>query len=110
MSPSMWRAVLCAWEPIDDVDFLGSQPHGTACHIDGDITAADDGHLLAHLTFAGQINLTQKIDALTHTVGLLTGHTQFDALVGTNGKINRLVVLAQKIVDRQVRLPRGYWS
>ena len=91
---------------IDDVDFIGSQPHGRAGHIDGHIAAADDGDFLADIGLAGEVDLPQEFNTLAHPDRFLAGDTQFDAFMGAKSQVNRFVTVTQQIIHGQIRAQR----
>ena len=98
---------LAAGAAVDDGRLFCAEAYGRAGDVDGDVAAADDRHLAADPGHAGEVDLAQEVHALADAVGLLARHPELDPLMGPQCQVDRLVALAEEVIDGHIPAESG---
>lgn len=81
---------------VDDAYLFGTAAHGGACHVHGNVAAADDAHALA--AQVGQLVIAdgaQHLDGRFHAGRLFTRKAELLVTVGTDGQVDGIELVAQ---------------
>ena len=83
---------LLARAPVEAGDLVGALAHRGAAGVHGGEAAADDGHLVAHVHVAGELELAEKVDRGDHAVGVFVGDAHLVGVEGAEAEEDRVVV------------------
>ena len=85
-------------DAVDD-DLLGAQAQGGAAGVEGDVAAADDDDLLAHLDRLADGGLVQQAGRVEHVRRVGAGDRQRAAALQADGQVDGPVAVVQQAVD-----------
>ena len=95
------RHALVVLDAVDG-DLLGAEAQGGAAGVEGDVAAADDDHVLAHVDGLAECGRLEHAHGVEHALGVRARDGQRAAALKADGQVDGLVAVGQQAVDREV--------
>ena len=95
------RHALVVLDAVDG-DLLGAESQGGAAGVEGDVAAADDDHVLAHVDGLAERRRLEQADGVEDALGVGARDGQRAAALKADGEVDGLVAVGQQAVDGEV--------